>query len=131
MSHKKNCEITILSVDDMLTNLLTLEVILDEHEYLVESINSGRAAIEYLRNNQPHIILLDINMPVMSGLETARLIRQNESSRRIPIIFISADLPNQLQMVDYHQLKMVDFLIKPIEPEMLFSKVEQLLNSPT
>src|SRR5690606_23821469 len=68
-------------------------------------------------------ILLDINMPTMDGLQTAQLIRERERSRDVPIIFITAYQPDQAQLLAGYASGAVDYLVKPVSPEILKSKV--------
>ena len=117
-------KVNILLVDDQPKNLLALEAILDGRlgHNLVKA-NSGEQALKCVLNQDFAVILLDVQMPGMDGLETAKLIRERERSQHTPIIFLTAFSTSVLQMFKGYSLGAVDYLIKPIEPEILTSKV--------
>ena len=83
--------INILMVDDSPTNLLALESILAAPDRNLVSASSGDDALRYLLANEVAVILMDVYMPELDGLDTAELIRNRERSRDIPIIFLTAD----------------------------------------
>src|SRR3989441_11677819 len=83
--------INILIVDDSPTNLLALESILHAPDRNLVSASSGDDALRYLLNNEVAVILMDVYMPELDGLETAEMIRGRNRSRNIPIIFLTAD----------------------------------------
>jgi signal transduction histidine kinase len=112
----------ILVVDDNPSNLLAIEVALGELHCRIIKAASGREALRYLLEQDVALILLDIQMPTMDGFETARLIRQRERSRHVPIIFITAFSREERDILHGYELGAVDFLFKPIVPEMLRAK---------
>src|SRR5690606_9954093 len=69
------------------------------------------------------IILMDVQMPVMDGFETATLIRQSERLKHVPIIFLSANTDNQEDIFRGYKTGAVDFILKPLQPEILHAKV--------
>jgi len=79
---------TILVVDDVMTNVLLLQVLLDKEGFNVVTANEGQAAIEIIRNDAPDLILLDINMPNMDGFEVIREVKKYSLYREIPVIFL-------------------------------------------
>ena len=83
--------INILMVDDSATNLLALESILQAPDRNLVSASSGDDALRYLLDHEVAVILMDVYMPNLDGLETAELIRGRDRSRNIPIIFLTAD----------------------------------------
>ena len=92
MSNSQNEErINILLVDDSPTNLLALESILRGPDRNLIPISSGKDALRYLLDNEVAVVLLDVYMPGIDGLETAQLIRGREKSRDTPIIFLTAN----------------------------------------
>jgi PAS domain S-box-containing protein len=117
-------KVNILLVDDQPKNLLALDAILDSRlgQNLVKA-NSGEQALKCVLNQDFAVILLDVQMPGMDGLETAKLIRERERSRQTPIIFLTAFSTSASQMFKGYSLGAVDYLLKPIEPEILTSKV--------
>ncbi|HEY9734844.1 MAG TPA: ATP-binding protein, partial [Trichocoleus sp.] len=116
-------KVNILLVDDQPENLLALEAILgDLGENLVRAY-SGEEAFRHLLKQDFAVILLDVQMPDMDGFEVATLIRQREKTRETPIIFLTAFSTSESFMFRGYALGAVDYLIKPIAPNILKSKV--------
>jgi signal transduction histidine kinase/DNA-binding response OmpR family regulator len=115
--------INILMVDDSATNLLALESILQASDRNLVSASSGDDALRYLLNNDVAVILLDVFMPGIDGLDTAELIRARDKSRNIPIIFLTANSMGGRHLSRGYSLGAVDYIVKPIEPDILRSKV--------
>jgi signal transduction histidine kinase/DNA-binding response OmpR family regulator len=116
-------QINILMVDDSPTNLLALQSILGSPERNLVSAASGDDALRYLLDNEVAVILMDVYMPGLDGLETAELIRGRDRSRDIPIIFLTADSTGGRHLSRGYSLGAVDYIVKPIEPDILRSKV--------
>ncbi|HVG35316.1 MAG TPA: response regulator [Pyrinomonadaceae bacterium] len=116
-------KINILMVDDNPTNLLALETILQGPDRNLVQATSGDEALRYLLNMDVAVILLDVYMPGIDGLETAALIRGREKSRDIPIIFLTADSMGNRHIARGYSLGAVDYILKPVEPDILRSKV--------
>lgn len=116
-------KVNVLLVDDHPENLLALEAILNSVSYNLVKANSGAEALRCLLNEDFAVILLDVQMPGMDGFETATLIRSRDRSRSTPIIFITAFSSNDKQVFKGYSLGAVDYLFKPLEPEILTSKV--------
>ncbi|HEX8141224.1 MAG TPA: response regulator [Pyrinomonadaceae bacterium] len=116
-------KINILMVDDSPTNLLALETILQGPDRNLVRATSGDEALRYLLNTEVAVILLDVYMPGIDGLETAALIRGREKSRDIPIIFLTADSMGNRHIAKGYSLGAVDYILKPVEPDILRSKV--------
>lgn len=117
-------QVNILMVDDNESNLLALETILQgAGRNLVRAV-SGEAALQYLLYNEAAVILLDVRMPGISGLETAELIRGSKKTRDLPIIFLTAyDSADKQDLSTGYSLGAVDYIIKPLDPDALRSKV--------
>jgi signal transduction histidine kinase/DNA-binding response OmpR family regulator len=115
--------INILMVDDSATNLLALESILQAPDRNLVKASSGDDALRYLLNNDVAVILLDVFMPGIDGLDTAELIRARDKSRNIPIIFLTANSMGGRHLSRGYSLGAVDYIVKPIEPDILRSKV--------
>jgi signal transduction histidine kinase/DNA-binding response OmpR family regulator len=115
--------INILMVDDSPTNLLALESILHAPDRNLVSTSSGDDALRYLLDHEVAVILMDVYMPELDGLETAELIRGRDRSRNIPIIFLTADSTGGRHLSRGYSLGAVDYIVKPIEPDILRSKV--------
>jgi len=117
-------KVKILLVDDRKENLFALEVMLSDENYLCVKANSGEEALKILLNEQDFaIILMDVQMPMMDGFETLELIRQKETIKHIPIIFLTASMDTSVQVFKGYQAGAVDYMIKPLSPEILKAKV--------
>lgn len=110
-------------VDDSATNLLALESILQGPDRNLVTASSGEDALRYLLNNEVAVILMDVYMPGIDGLETAELIRGRERSKDIPIIFLTADSTGGRHLGRGYSLGAVDYIVKPVEPDILRTKV--------
>ena len=115
--------VNILLVDDQPGNLRALEAILEGLSQNLVLARSGAEALRCLLHGDFAVILLDVKMPGMDGLETAALIRGRERTRHVPIIFLTAYERDEVQTVQGYSLGAVDFLTKPIVPAVLLSKV--------
>lgn len=112
----------ILVVDDDERNLAAIEVALGELGRHLVKASSGHDALRHLLERDFALILLDIQMPGMDGFETAELIRQRGRSRHVPIIFVTAYSRDDREILRGYDLGAVDFLFKPIVPEVLRAK---------
>lgn len=115
--------VNILMVDDSATNLLALESVLRAPDRNLIRAASGEEALRYLLDNDVAVVLLDVYMPGIDGLQTAELIRGREKSRDIPIIFLTANTTGQNHLSRGYSLGAVDYIVKPIDPAILRSKV--------
>lgn len=116
-------KVNVLIVDDHPENLLALEAILESLEQNLVRASSGEEALRCLLERDFAVILLDVQMPGIDGFETAKLIRQRDRSRHTPIIFLTAFSSSDPYVFKGYSLGAVDYLVKPIEPEILKSKV--------
>jgi signal transduction histidine kinase/DNA-binding response OmpR family regulator len=116
-------QINILMVDDSPTNLLALESVLRAPGRNLIPAASGEEALRYLLDNDAAMVLLDVYMPGLDGLTTAELIRGREKSRDIPIIFLTANSTGDRFLTRGYSLGAVDYIVKPVEPDILRSKV--------
>jgi signal transduction histidine kinase len=116
-------QVSILLVDDKEANLIALEAMLQGLGQRLVRATSGRDALKQLLTQDFAVILLDVKMPEMDGFETATLIRQRERSRHTPIIFLTAADRSQTNAVRGYAVGAVDYIIKPIVPEFVRSKV--------
>lgn len=115
--------VNILMVDDRQENLIALESILEHSGYNLFKAHSGAEALKYLLHHEFAVILLDVNMPGMDGFETAQLIRGRDKFKHTPIIFITAAIRNDVELFKGYESGAVDFIYKPIVPEILQSKI--------
>src|SRR5256885_11113819 len=107
---KSEERINILMVDDSATNLLALESILRAPDRNLIRASSGEDALRYLLDNEAAVVLLDVYMPGIDGLETAELIRAREKSRDIPIIFLTANSTGVRHLSRGYSLGAVDYI---------------------
>ncbi|MBA3397090.1 MAG: hybrid sensor histidine kinase/response regulator [Deltaproteobacteria bacterium] len=113
----------LLLVDDLPANLLALESIL-ESDYDLVQCTSGAAAIEAVGQHAFVVILLDVNMPIMDGLETARRIKRMPRGGAVPIIFITAASHDTDRVREAYKTGAVDFISKPVDRDVLCAKVK-------
>ena len=117
--------IKILLVDDKKENLLSLQVILANQGYEFVEASSGKDALRILLKNQDFaIILMDVQMPLMDGFETAEFIRQSDKLKHVPIIFLTANMNSAEYIFKGYQSGAVDYMIKPLSAEILQAKVK-------
>lgn len=114
---------SILLVDDRRENLLALEATLEPLGHHLTSATSGEEALRLLLDEQFAVILLDVQMPGIDGLELADMIRARERSRETPIIFLTASSDRREQIVRGYEVGAVDYLLKPFDPDVLRAKV--------
>ncbi len=117
-------KVNVLLVDNEPANLIALEATL---EYLGQNLvkaYSGTEALRYVLDQDFAVILLDVQMPGLNGIETAALIRERERSRHIPIIFLTGAVKTAEMMFKGYSAGAVDYLMKPIVSEVLRAKVE-------
>ncbi|MFN7133583.1 MAG: ATP-binding protein, partial [Myxococcales bacterium] len=113
---------SILLVDDKDANLLALEAVLAPLGQRLVKARSGAEALRHLLFGEFALILMDVQMPELDGLETARIIRTRERTRHVPIIFITALSREASWVMKGYSQGAVDYLLKPIDPEILRSK---------
>ena len=117
----------VLLVDDRQSNLIVFEEMLCKLDVICVTAKSGEEAFSQLDKNDISLILLDVQLPEMDGYEVLRLIRENNSWKDIPIILISAIYISNFHQVKGIELGAVDFVVKPIIPELLSGKVKTFL----
>lgn len=114
----------ILIVDDREDNLFSMETILEPDGYELVKATSGRQALKILLNEFDFaLILMDVKMPNLTGFETAALIYERDKLRHIPIVFITANTYGEENMFKGYRMGAVDYIYKPINPELLRTKV--------
>jgi signal transduction histidine kinase len=116
-------KVNILLVDDDPKNLFALRELLGGLKQNLISAPSGEEALRVAMKNDLAVILLDVRMPGIDGFETARLMRERERSRLTPIVFLTAAAEEVDSVFRGYEVGAVDYLIKPIVPEVLKSKV--------
>lgn len=116
--------VKLLLVDDREENLLSLEVVLADKNYELIKAHSGRDALKILLSEQDFaLILMDVQMPIMDGFETAELIRQSERLKHVPIIFLTANNNAPDNIFKGYQAGAVDYILKPFSVQILQAKV--------
>ncbi|MEL6137746.1 MAG: ATP-binding protein [Cyanobacteria bacterium J06628_6] len=113
----------ILAIDDTPENLQLLSQLLTQRQYKVRSVTKGSTALRAAQAAPPDLILLDINMPGLGGYEVCQQLKQDERTREIPVIFISA-LGETLDKVRAFQVGGVDFVTKPFQVEEVLARIE-------
>lgn len=115
----------ILVVDDVPDNLFLLQAILESEGYEVDFADNGRSALAKVQASPPDLILLDIMMPNMNGIEVTEKIRQDPRLPFIPILLITAH--EEASMIEGFTSGANDFTRKPINPRELLAKVKVFL----
>ena len=117
----------ILIVDDHPENLLALESILENPDLNILKASSGNEALGVLLDFDVSLVLLDVQMPGMDGFETAELMRSNERTKNIPIIFVTAISKQRKHIFKGYEAGAVDYLYKPLDLEILKSKIQAFI----
>jgi signal transduction histidine kinase len=116
--------VSFLLVDDLDENLFALEALLRREDLNLLKAHSGDEALELLLKNDVALALIDVQMPGLDGFELAELMRGNERTRRIPIIFVTAGNADAQRRFRGYEAGAVDFIYKPIEADVLRSKAD-------
>ncbi len=120
--------IHILLVDDRPENLLALEAVLESEQYHLVKATSGEEALRCLLKDEFAVIVLDVQMPGLDGIETAKLIKAREKTKDIPIIFISANSKEAEHLFAGYSAGGIDYMVKPFIPQILKSKIEAFVH---
>ncbi|HZY79731.1 MAG TPA: response regulator [Cyclobacteriaceae bacterium] len=118
---------TILLVDDRPANILALEQMLEKKDRAFLKASSGDEALKYALNSQIDLIILDVQMPKMDGFEVSQILKSNYRTKEIPIIFASAEMKEHHSIMKGFEEGAVDYLFKPLDPEITRAKVAVLL----
>jgi two-component sensor histidine kinase len=116
--------VSFLLVDDLEENLMSLEALLRREGLVLLKARSGDQALELLLRHDVALALIDVQMPGLNGFELAELMRGNERTSRIPIIFVTAGSADGQRRFRGYEAGAVDFIQKPIEPDILRSKAD-------
>ena len=114
----------ILAVDDSPDNLSLIEIILDDPKYDLELANSGQEALNKVGQKLPNLILLDVMMPGIDGIEVVRRIRADDSLPYIPIVLITAHDPQSI--ADLSSIEVDGLIRKPLNIDELHDRVAEL-----
>ena len=115
-------EYKILIVDDVMSNVLLLKVLLTNEKFAIATASNGRQALEQVEKENPDLVLLDVMMPDMSGFEVAQHLKSNPNTADIPIIFLTA-LNSTADIVKGFRVGANDFISKPFNKEELIIRV--------
>ncbi len=108
--------------------IATLSSALEEKGYKVTSSSNGKDAIDWINNNKPSLIILDVEMPVMDGYETIKLLKADKETANIPVIFhTSLTKPEAIEKL--FKLGASDYITKPFIPVELFARIEKEINT--
>lgn len=122
--------VEIIIVDDRKENLFAMEAVLADPAYKLTCLNSGESLLDYMLNadvSQVAVILLDIQMPGMDGLEAARFIKSRKSFRNIPILFVTAHSQTESGITNSYSTGAIDYIQKPFNPDILRYKIRALV----
>ena len=120
-------EYKILIVDDVMSNVLLLKVLLTNEKFQIATASNGQQAIEQVKTEKPDLILLDVMMPGMSGFEVAQKLKEDPTTMDIPIIFLTA-LNSTADIVKGFQVGANDFISKPFNKEELLIRVSHQIS---
>lgn len=122
-----NTQPNILIVDDNATNLLYLEIILRHLPANLVQALSGQEALNKTKNTELALAILDVQMPEMNGYELAVHLNENRSDNKVPIIFLTANFPENARIMEGYQAGAVDYIVKPLNEVILVSKIKIFL----
>jgi len=118
----------LLVVDDLPENLFAMGKVLKRLQAEVLTASSGNEALALMLHNDFAVALLDVQMPEMDGFELASLMREHDQTQHIPIIFLTAISKEESHIFEGYEKGAVDYLFKPIDPQILLSKVKIFLS---
>jgi len=116
----------LLVVDDLVQNLQLLTELLHEQGYEVRSVTNGKMALRTAKAKPPDVILLDIKMPEMDGYQVCKALKEDEDTREIPVIFLSA-LDEVFDKVNAFQVGGIDYITKPFQVEEVIARIDSQL----
>jgi len=122
-----NHKSTILIVDDRPANILALEKLLEKNDRVFINAITGQDALKIALNKEIDLIILDVQMPGMDGFEVAQILQSNKRTKDIPVIFASAEKREHKFMIKGYEEGAVDYLNKPLDPDITRAKVAVLL----
>lgn len=118
----------IMLVDDKPRNLKALKKLLESPEFDIMAAVTGKDALAMALEHDFALAILDAQMTEMGGFETARLFNENSATKNIPIIFVTDSSQNQRKLIKAYEAGAVDFLFRPVNPEILKSKINVFLS---
>ena len=119
----------ILVADDEQDVVRLIEFRLSKEGFEIISCGDGQAAVQLAESEKPDLIILDIMMPLMDGMEVLRQVRSHRTTSRIPVIMLTAKT-SSLNIDEAWRLGVSDYLVKPFDPEKLVTKAKKALRIP-
>jgi two-component system sensor histidine kinase/response regulator len=123
MTGDESAPAAVLMVDDHAANLIALEAVLEPLRLDLVRAQSGAEAAELAARREFAVIVMDVQMPLLDGIQTAEIIKEREDGRHVPIIFLTAMDREGAHMLRAYSSGAVDYLVKPFDPHVLRSKV--------
>jgi two-component system sensor histidine kinase/response regulator len=123
----ENENLTILIIDDKQSNIVALEHLLEKTGRTFINATNGKEGLKLALNNPVELIILDVQMPEMNGFEVAQVLKSSKRTKDIPIIFASAEKKERDSIMQGFEEGAVDYLSKPLDPELTRAKVSVLL----
>jgi twitching motility two-component system response regulator PilH len=120
----------ILIVDDSPTERHFLTELLTANGYTVTTAESGEAALEYIKTNPPHLVLMDVVMPGQNGFQATRAIARNPSTQHLPVIICTSKNQETDRIWGMRQGAR-DYIVKPVDPQLLLQKIAALARTTT
>lgn len=117
-------KVYLLIVDDRPENLLALEAVIEQEDYVIMKASSGEEALKQLLKHDFAAVLLDVQMPGMDGFAAAKIIKARERTKNTPILFITANNLESEHIFTGYSVGASDYILKPVDPFILKSKVE-------
>lgn len=114
----------VLIVDDKAANLTALRALLEDLDITLIEADSGNDALHLMLDHDVALVLMDVQMPEMDGFETAELMRMNQMTRHVPIIFVTAISKEQAHIFKGYEAGAVDYIFKPLDPLIIRNKVK-------
>ncbi|MET0325066.1 MAG: response regulator [Ilumatobacteraceae bacterium] len=118
----------ILLVDDTASKRLALRAVLTSLGHSIIEADSGRVAIRCVGDQRFAVIVLDVRMPIMNGIETAAVIRQNETSQHTPIIFVTAYETAVKYPIEPGEQENSEYMVMPVVPDLLRLRVSEIID---
>lgn len=116
----------VLIVDDEPGVVKMVRYLLEKNAFTAISANDGEAGVNLAIQEKPDLILMDIMMPVIDGNEATRRLKENESTRQIPVVMLSA-LGQEGDVAKSLELGALDYIVKPFHPQELMDRVKKIL----
>lgn len=124
MQHK-----TVMIVEDQLEFLAIYKLYLERHGYRVVAAEDGEVAVRFAREHRPNVILMDLSMPRLDGIEATRELKRSPETRDIPVVLMTAHTYGSVGR-RAREAGCVGFVAKPCEPRRILQEVQQLIGEP-